>query len=102
MPDAPNLERAFAAGQPAALGLHSGLPDVSHWDVRPKTQLVPEKVAATSPYLGGSEQNPRDIRTLRRWRRSRRGPAYLKIGGRYFYTIGALREFFARSVRAEP
>jgi hypothetical protein len=41
----------------------------------------------------------RDIRTLRRWRESRRGPSFLKIGGRYFYTIGALRDFYQRSIR---
>jgi hypothetical protein len=47
--------------------------------------------AIASPYVGGSDQEPRDIRTLWRWRESRRGPSFLKIGGRYFYTIGALR-----------
>ncbi len=34
-----------------------------------------------------------------RWRESRRGPSFLKIGGRYFYTIGALRDFYQRSIR---
>jgi hypothetical protein len=78
------------------------LPDLSDWEQRPRTQIISEKSVAASPYVGGSNQKPRDIRTLRRWRKSRRGPSYLKIGGRYFYTIGALRDFFARSVRAEP
>ena len=76
-------------------------PDLSGWEQRPKTQIISEKSATASPYLGGSDQKPRDIRTLRRWRKTRRGPSYLKIGGRYFYTIAALREFFERSVRAE-
>ena len=80
----------------------SWLPDLSEWERRPRTQLISEKSAATSPYVGGSDQRPRDIRTLRRWRKTRRGPSYLKIGGRYFYTVAALREFFERSVRAEP
>ncbi len=79
----------------------SWLPDLSGWEQRPKTQIISEKSAAMSPYVGGSDQKPRDIRTLRRWRKTRRGPSYLKIGGRYFYTIAALREFFERSVRAE-
>ena len=61
--------------------------------------MIPEKAAAACPYLGGSEQNPRDVRTLKRWRDSRRGPSFLKIGGRYYYTIGALRDFYQRSVR---
>jgi len=78
-------------------------PDLATWENRPATQMIPEKVAVTSPYIGGSAQNPRDIRTLRRWRKSlpRRGPTYLKIGGRYFYTIGALRDFYERSVRGD-
>jgi hypothetical protein len=75
------------------------LPDLSDWDKRPGTQMIPEKSAITSPYLGGSNQKPRDIRTLRRWRESRRGPSFLKIGGRYFYTLSALRDFYRRSVR---
>jgi hypothetical protein len=75
------------------------LPDLAAWDLRPKTQMVTEKAAAACPYVGGSERKPRDGRTLKRWRDSRRGPAFLKIGGRYFYTIGALREFYQRSVR---
>ena len=78
------------------------LPDLSCWEQRPKTQLISEKGATACPYVGGSEQKPRDVRTLRRWRKARRGPSYLKIGGRYFYTVGALREFFERSVRADP
>ena len=77
----------------------SELPDLAEWDLRPKTQMIAEKAAAASPYLGGSEQKPRDLRTLKRWRDSRRGPSFLKIGGRYYYTIGALREFCQRSVR---
>lgn len=77
----------------------SELPDLSDWDCRPTTQMIPEKSAIASPYLGGSDQKPRDIRTLRRWRESRRGPSFLKIGGRYFYTIGALRDFYQRSIR---
>lgn len=75
------------------------LPDLAEWDLRPKTQMITEKAAAACPYLGGSEQKPRDVRTLKRWRDSRRGPSFLKIGGRYYYTIGALREFYQRSVR---
>ena len=77
----------------------SELPDLAEWDLRPKTQMIAEKAAAASPYLGGSDQKPRDVRTLKRWRDSRRGPSFLKIGGRYYYTIGALREFYQRSVR---
>ena len=46
-----------------------------------------------------SKDKPRDIRTLRRWRTGRRGPSFLKIGGRYFYTVQALRDFYHRSVR---
>lgn len=76
------------------------LPDLQEWESRPGTQIIAEKSAITSPYLGGSDQKPRDIRTLRRWRESRRGPSFLKIGGRYFYTIGALRDFYQRSIRA--
>ena len=75
------------------------LPDLADWDLRPKTQMIAGKAAAACPYLGGSEQKPRDVRTLKRWRDSRRGPSFLKIGGRYYYTIGALREFYQRSVR---
>jgi hypothetical protein len=75
------------------------LPDVSAWDQRPRTQIIPEKKAAASPYVGGSDRKPRNLRTLRRWRKARRGPQFIKIGGRYFYTVGALREFFERSVR---
>ena len=78
----------------------AGLPDLLEWESRPSTQIIAEKSAIASPYLGGSDQNPRDIRTLRRWRESRRGPSFLKIGGRYFYTIGALRDFYQRSIRA--
>jgi hypothetical protein len=75
------------------------LPDLLNWESRPGTQMIPEKSAVASPYLGGSDQKPRDIRTLRRWRESRRGPSFLKIGGRYFYTVGALRDFYQRSIR---
>jgi hypothetical protein len=75
------------------------LPDLLEWEGRPGTQIIPEKSAIASPYLGGSDRKPRDIRTLRRWRESRRGPSYLKIGGRYFYTISALRDFYQRSLR---
>jgi hypothetical protein len=75
------------------------LPDLAEWDLRPKTQMIAEKAAAACPYLGGSVQKPRDVRTLKRWRDSRRGPSFLKIGGRYYYTVGALREFYQRSVR---
>ena len=75
------------------------LPDVFAWDQRPRTQIIPEKKAAASPYVGGSDRKPRNLRTLRRWRKARCGPQFLKIGGRYFYTVGALREFFERSVR---
>jgi hypothetical protein len=75
------------------------LPDLLNWEQRPGTQMIPEKSAIASPYLGGSDQKPRDIRTLRRWRESRREPSFLKIGGRYFYTVGALRDFYQRSIR---
>jgi hypothetical protein len=75
------------------------LPDLSEWERRSSTQIIPEKSAIASPYVGGSDRKPRDIRTLRRWRESRRGPSFLKIGGRYFYTIGALRDFYQRSIR---
>ena len=75
------------------------LPALLEWESRPGTQMFPEKSAIASPYLGGSDQKPRDIRTLRRWRESRRGPSFLKIGGRYFYTIGSLRDFYQRSIR---
>jgi hypothetical protein len=68
-------------------------------NLRPKTQIAPEKAAAACPYLGGSEQMPRDVRTLKRWRDFRRGLCFLKIGGRYYYTIGALREFHQSSIR---
>ena len=77
----------------------SELPDFAEWDLRPKTQMIAEKAAAACPYLGGSAQKPRDARTLKRWRDSRRGPSFLKIGGRYYYTLAALREFYQRSVR---
>jgi hypothetical protein len=76
-----------------------GLPDLVDWESRPSTQMVPEKAVVASPYVGGSKGKPRDIRTLRRWRTARRGPSFLKIGGRYFYTIQALRDFYHRSVR---
>ena len=81
----------------------SGGPDLSDWEQRPRTQIVTEKTAAACPYLAGSERQPRNIRTLRRWRKSQpaRGPSFLKIGGRYFYTIGALRDFYQRCVRGE-
>jgi len=75
------------------------LPDLMEWERRPGTQMVPEKAVIASPYVGGSEGHPRDIRTLRRWRTTRRGPSFLKIGGRYFYTIQALRDFYRRSIR---
>jgi hypothetical protein len=75
------------------------LPDLLDWERRSGTQMVPEKAVIASPYIGGSRGKPRDIRTLRRWRTSRRGPSFLKIGGRYFYTIQALRDFYHRSVR---
>jgi hypothetical protein len=78
---------------------NASFPDLSTWDQRPCTQLIPEKIAAACPYLGGSEQKPRDLRTLRRWRESRRGPQFRKIGGRLFYTVGALRDFYDRSIR---
>ena len=55
------------------------LPDLLEWENRPSTQMIPEKSAIASPYLGGSDQKPRDIRTLRRWRESRRGPSYLNL-----------------------
>jgi len=79
------------------------LPDLAEWEQRPGTQIVSEKCAASAPYLVGTGQRPRNIRTLRRWRTAqpRRGPAYLKIGGRYYYTVNALREFYQRSIRGE-
>jgi hypothetical protein len=78
-------------------------PDLSEWEQRPRTQIISEKAAAASPYLAGSDRQPRNIRTLRRWRKSlpARGPSFLKIGGRYFYTVGALRDFYQRCVRGE-
>jgi hypothetical protein len=63
------------------------LPDLLDWERRPSTQMIPEKAVISSPYIGGSEGKPRDIRTLRRWRTARRGPLFLKIGGRYFYRL---------------
>lgn len=75
------------------------LPDLLEWECRPSTQMLPEKAVISSPYVGGSNGKPRDIRTLRRWRTARRGPSFLKIGGRYFYTVQALRDFYRRSVR---
>jgi hypothetical protein len=77
------------------------LPDLFEWEHRPGTPMVPEKTAIASPYVGGSKHKPRDIRTLRRWRTGRRGPSFLKIDGRYFYTVQALRDFYHRSVRGE-
>jgi hypothetical protein len=77
----------------------NGLPDLAEWDVLPSTQLVPEKGVLICPYIGGSRNKPRDIRTLRRWRESRRGPSYRKIGGRFFYEVAALRAFFGRCER---
>ena len=74
-------------------------PDLAGWDSRPPTQMIPEKAAVACPYVGGSQAAPRDPRTLRRWREARTGPAFLKIGGRYFYTVAALREFYERSLR---
>lgn len=81
----------------------SGYPDLSDWEQRPRTQIISEKSAAACPYLAGSDRQPRNIRTLRRWRKSfpARGPSFLKIGGRYFYTVGALRDFYQRCVRSE-
>jgi hypothetical protein len=78
-------------------------PDLSEWEQRLGTQIVSEKAAATSPYLAGSDRRPRHVRTLRRWRKVHpaRGPSFLKIGGGYFYTIGALRDFYQRCVRGE-
>jgi hypothetical protein len=75
------------------------VPDLADWNARPKTQMLSAKSVAASPYVGGSVGKPRDLRTLRRWRASRRGPQFLKIGGRFFYTIEALREFYNRSIR---
>ena len=75
------------------------LPDLFDWERRPGTQMVPEKAVIASPYIGGSKGKPRDIRTLRRWRTARRGPSFLKIGSRYFYTVQALRDFYHRSIR---
>ena len=76
-------------------------PDLATWNSLPHTQMVTEKRAASSPYIGGSDMQPRDARTLRRWRTAnpRRGPAFVKIGGRYYYTIGALRDFYERCQR---
>jgi len=71
-------------------------PDLSEWEQRPRTQVISEKTAAASPYLAGSDRRPRNIRALRRWRKSQpaRGPSFLKITGRYFYTIEALRDYY--------
>jgi hypothetical protein len=79
--------------------LKDHIPDLADWDCRPHTQRIPEKSAAACPYVGGCKLQPRNPRTLRRWRGTRRGPSYLKIGGQYFYTIGALRDFYERSIR---
>jgi hypothetical protein len=86
-----------------AVRCSSGSPDLSEWEQRSRTQIISEKAAAASPYIAGSDRQPRNIRTLRRWRKSRpaRGPSFLKIGGRYFYTIGALRDFYQRSIRGQ-
>jgi len=83
--------------------LDASLADLAEWEQRPGTQIVSERLAASSPYLVGSGQRPRNVRTLRRWRTAqpRRGPAYVKIGGRYYYTVAALRDFYQRSVRGE-
>jgi hypothetical protein len=83
------------------VSLPSGSPDLSEWEQRPRTQIISEKAAAASPYLAGSDRRPRNVRTLRRWRKSQpaRGPSFLKIGGRYFYTIEALRNYYQRCVR---
>ena len=77
----------------------SDFPDLAEWEVLPGTQMVPEKGVLACPYIGGSRNKPRDIRTLRRWRECRRGPSYRKIGGRFFYEVAALREFFGRCER---
>jgi hypothetical protein len=85
------------------LGHLSVSPDLSEWEQRPRTQIISEKAAAASPYVAGSDHQPRNVRTLRRWRKSQlaRGPSFLKIGGRHFYTIGALRDFYQRSIRGQ-
>ena len=36
--------------------------------------------------------------TLRLWRRQRKGPSYMKIGGRVFYSGAALNEWLGSSV----
>lgn len=74
-------------------------PDLAEWDALPSTRMMPEKCVLDCPYIGGISAKPRDIRTLRRWRECRRGPSYRKIGGRFFYEVGALREFFGRCQR---
>lgn len=81
--------------------LSSEPPDLAEWEQRSRTQIISEKAAAASPYLAGSTYRPRNIRTLRRWRKSHpaRGPSFLKIGGRYFYTVGELRDFYQRCTR---
>ena len=91
-----DLDHGFSQSAPTP-------PDLSEWEQRPRTQIVSEKAAAASPYLAGSDRRPRHVRTLRRWRKAHpaRGPSFLKIGGRYFYTIGALRDFYQRCVRGE-
>ena len=77
----------------------SNFPDLAEWEALPGTRIIPEKSVLTCPYIGGSATKPRDIRTLRRWREYRRGPSYRKIGGRFFYEVAALREFFGRCER---
>ena len=108
--NAGNEERSTLAvldGTPSSIGVvrdsDFDAPDLADWEQLPKTRIIPEKRAASSPYVGGSKERPRDGRTLRRWRMAqpRRGPAYLKIGGRYFYTVGALGEFYERCKRGE-
>jgi hypothetical protein len=96
--ESPRHDVEYASHQSASVS-----PDLSEWERRPRTQIISEKTAAASPYLAGSDSRPRHVRTLRRWRKSQpaRGPSFLKIGGRYFYTVGALRDFYRRCVRGE-
>jgi hypothetical protein len=71
------MDRLLENSATALLPTVSWLPDLAAWEQRPRTQIILEKSAATSPYVGGSDQKPRDIRTLRGWRKTRRGLAYL-------------------------
>jgi len=95
----PNMARAARLEMHGSMMETEVLVDLAEWDQLPKRQQIPEKSLVSCPYLGGSKRQPRNIRTIRRWRAARSGPEYLKIGGRYFYEVGALRDFYQRCIR---